>query len=70
MLHDLTRYTHTGADVARYFKRHPSSVVRWAKSPDFPQPIRISPAAVLYDLEAVKAWVAARPLCYAVGEEG
>lgn len=54
-------HQHSGADVARALGVYPSTVLRWAQNlPGFPQPIRVSTRTVLYDLKAVRAFLAER----------
>ncbi|WP_247269771.1 helix-turn-helix transcriptional regulator [Pseudomonas sp. YL2] len=37
-----------------------STLIRWAKDPEFPQPLRITRKVVRYDLDAVKRYLSER----------
>ena len=42
------------SEVCAALRITPPTLVRWAKNPDFPQPLRITRRVVRYDLEAIK----------------
>lgn len=44
-------------DAARYFGINPVTLWRWSKASGFPEPKRIGTRLVLYDIEAVEAWL-------------
>lgn len=50
----LDTHTATPTEVCAALRITPPTLVRWAKSPDFPQPIRLSRRVVRYDLDAIK----------------
>lgn len=47
-------HTHKPAEVCAALRISPPTLVRWAKDPDFPQPLRITKRVVRYDLDAIK----------------
>jgi len=45
------------ADVCAAIGITPPTLVRWAKNPAFPQPLRITRRVVRYDLDAIKRFL-------------
>lgn len=53
----IDTHRHTGKAVAEALGVSQPTIIRWAKDPEFPQPIRISTKTVRYDLDAVKQYL-------------
>lgn len=47
-------HKHTPAEVCAEFGICKQTLIRWAKNPEFPQPLRLTSRIVRYDLEAIK----------------
>lgn len=50
-------YRHSGKETAAAIGVTSPTLVRWAKDPEFPQPMRITRRIVRYNLDAVKLYL-------------
>lgn len=50
----------SGKDTAAAIGITEPTLIRWAKNPEFPQPLRITRRMVRYDLDAVKRYLSER----------
>lgn len=48
------------AETARHFGVGKTTLWRWSKRSDFPQPTKIGPKITLFDIAAVNAWIKAQ----------
>jgi len=53
----IDTHRHSGKDTAAAIGVTCPTLVRWAKDPEFPQPMRITRRIVRYNLDAVKQYL-------------
>lgn len=53
----IDTHRHNGKAVALALGISEPTLIRWAKDPQFPQPMRLSRKTVRYDLDAVKLYL-------------
>jgi predicted DNA-binding transcriptional regulator AlpA len=56
----IETHRHNGKKVAQELGISECTLIRWAKDPQFPQPLRITSHTVRYDLDAVKQYLSAK----------
>lgn len=53
----IDTHRHSGKETAAALRVTQPTLIRWAKDPEFPQPLRITRRIVRYDLDAVKLYL-------------